>query len=196
MFGYIKGIIEEIAIDYLIIEANGVGFKLTTSQFTNKNVKVGEMSKLYTKMIVREDDIFLVGFYDKNEMRNFELLTSVSKVGPKVAFSILSTYDVMTLESIIASSDVNLLSKASGVGKKTAERIIVELRDKIARGSTDTVGNIFVQSDARDEALDALVSLGFSKSESSTVIDKILSKNSDISTNDLIKKALSNLGKF
>ena len=197
MFGYIKGIVEEIGIDYVVLDVNGIGFKLSTSQFTNQHLKLKEVMKLHTKMNVREDDISLLGFYDKRELKLFEQLVSVSKVGPKLAFSILSTYDVDRLGTIILQADANTLSKASGVGKKTAERIIVELRDKINKSSEtlpDT--SIYEVNDVKSETIEVLMSLGFNKSEIIQVVDKLFRENKDIETNELVKLSLGRLGKF
>lgn len=197
MFGYITGIVTEIYLDHVILETGGIGFKLTTSQFTNRNLEMGKSARLYTKLNVREDDISLLGFWDKREMKMFELLTSVSKVGPKAGFSILSTYDVENLQAIILRGDVNMLAKASGVGKKTAERIIVELRDKVDQKSdlpTVNISNILDSS--YDEALEVLLSLGFNKSEASVAIEDALAVNSKAQTNELVKVALSKLSKL
>ena len=196
MFGYIKGEVTEVYLDYAIIETGGVGFKLTTSQFTNERLEVGKQAKLFTKMNVREDDISLFGFLDKNEMRMFELLTSVSKVGPKVGFSVLSTYNTENLQVIISRGDVHMLSKASGVGKKTAERIIVELKDKI--GAVDAAAltlDKIINTDF-EEALQVLMSLGFNKVESSDAIEKAIAKYDPKNTNDMVKYALGNLSKL
>lgn len=197
MFGYITGIVTEIYLDHVILETGGIGFKLTTSQFTNRNLEMGKTARLYTKLNVREDDISLLGFWDKREMKMFELLTSVSKVGPKAGFSILSTYDVENLQAIILRGDVNMLAKASGVGKKTAERIIVELRDKVDQKSdlpTVNISNILDSS--YDEALEVLLSLGFNKSEASVAIEDALAVNNKAQTNELVKMALSKLSKL
>ncbi len=197
MFGYITGIVTEIYLDYVILETGGVGFKLTTSQFTNRNLKMGESAKLFTKLNVREDDISLLGFWDRREMKMFELLTSVSKVGPKAGFSILSTYDVESLQGIILRGDVNLLAKASGVGKKTAERIIVELRDKVDRSASAEVVDIHnILDGSFDEAVEVLLSLGFSKNESSAAVEQAIQQNASAQTNELVKLALSKLSKL
>ncbi len=197
MFGYITGIVTEIYLDYVILETGGVGFKLTTSQFTNRNLKMGERAKLFTKLNVREDDISLLGFWDRREMKMFELLTSVSKVGPKAGFSILSTYDVESLQGIILRGDVNLLAKASGVGKKTAERIIVELRDKVDRSASAEVVDIHnILDGSFDEAVEVLLSLGFSKNESSAAVEQAIQQNASAQTNELVKLALSKLSKL
>lgn len=197
MFGYIKGIVTEIFLDYVIIENSDIGFKLSTSQFTNRKLEIGKEAKLYTKLNVREDDISLLGFADRRELKMYELLNSVSKVGPKVAFSVLSTYDTDSLQAIINNSDAALLSKAPGVGKKTAERIILELRDKVdkkAVGMQPSIYNIF-EADT-DEALEVLMSLGFTKIEASRAVESAKAENPASDTSELIKFALGKLSKI
>lgn len=197
MFGYIKGIVTEIFLDYVIIENSDIGFKLSTSQFTNRKLEIGKEAKLYTKLNVREDDISLLGFADRRELKMYELLNSVSKVGPKVAFSVLSTYDTDSLQAIINNSDATLLSKAPGVGKKTAERIILELRDKVdkkAVGMQPSIYNIF-EAD-KDEALEVLMSLGFTKIEASRAVESAKAENPASDTSELIKFALGKLSKI
>lgn len=197
MFGYITGIVTEICPDHVIVETGGVGFKLTTSQFTNRNLEMGRSARLYTKLNVREDDISLMGFWDRREMKMFELLTSVSKVGPKAGFSILSTYDVENLQAIILRGDVNMLAKASGVGKKTAERIIVELKDKVDKNADTTAVQIGdLPESSHDEALAVLMSLGFNRSEASVAVEDALAVNGKAQTNELVKMALSRLSKL
>ena len=197
MFGYIKGTVTEIFLDYVIIENSDIGFKLSTSQFTNRKLEIGKEAKLYTKLNVREDDISLLGFADRRELKMYELLNSVSKVGPKVAFSVLSTYDTDSLQAIINNSDATLLSKAPGVGKKTAERIILELRDKVdkkAVGMQPSIYNIF-EADT-DEALEVLMSLGFTKIEASRAVESAKTENPASDTSELIKFALGKLSKI
>ena len=197
MFGYIKGTVTEIFLDYVIIENSDIGFKLSTSQFTNRKLEIGKEAKLYTKLNVREDDISLLGFADRRELKMYELLNSVSKVGPKVAFSVLSTYDTVSLQAIIINSDATLLSKAPGVGKKTAERIILELRDKVdkkAVGIQPSIYNIF-EADT-DEALEVLMSLGFTKIEASRAVESAKAENPASDTSELIKFALGKLSKI
>lgn len=197
MFGYINGIVTEIFLAYVIIENSGIGFKLSTSQFTNRKLEIGKEAKLYTKLNVREDDISLLGFADRRELKMYELLNSVSKVGPKVAFSILSTYDTDSLQAIINNSDATLLAKSPGVGKKTAERIILELRDKVdkkAVGMQPSIYNIF-EADC-DEAIEVLISLGFSKVEASKAVESAKAENPTSDTSDIIKIALGKLSKI
>ncbi|WP_028830282.1 Holliday junction branch migration protein RuvA [Proteocatella sphenisci] len=197
MFGYIKGIVTEIFLNYVIIENSDIGFKLSTSQFTNRKLEIGKEAKLYTKLNVREDDISLLGFADRRELKMYELLNSVSKVGPKVAFSVLSTYDTDSLQAIINNSDATLLAKSPGVGKKTAERIILELRDKVdkkAVGMQPSIYNIF-EADY-DEAIEVLISLGFSKMESSKAVEAAKAENLASDTSEIIKISLGKLSKI
>lgn len=197
MFGYIIGVVTEIFLDYVILESSKIGFKLNTSQFTNRKLEIGKEAKLYTKLNVREDDISLLGFADRKELKMFELLNSVSKVGPKVAFSILSTYDVNSLQAIINNADVASLSKSSGVGKKTAERIILELKDKVDKSAVGMQPSIYNLIETNyDEAIEVLISLGFAKLESTKAVESAKSANPTAETNDIIKFALGKLSKI
>ncbi|MGB5824041.1 MAG: Holliday junction branch migration protein RuvA [Proteocatella sp.] len=197
MFGYIIGVVTEIFLDYVILEASNIGFKLNTSQFTNRKLEIGKEAKLYTKLNVREDDISLLGFADRKELKMFELLNSVSKVGPKVAFAVLSTYDVNSLQAIINNADVASLSKSSGVGKKTAERIILELKDKVDKSAVGIQPSIYNLIETNyDEAIEVLISLGFTKMESTKAVESAKSANPTAETNDIIKFALGKLSKI
>ena len=144
MYSYIKGIIEEISLDHVVIDNNGIGYKINASANTIMKLQLGCECKIYTKLIVKEDDMSLCGFYDKEELRMCELLTSISKIGPKVGLGILSFASPKQIGAYILSEDIGKLSKAPGVGKKTAERIVLELKDKIDKNngtSTNTNGH-------------------------------------------------------
>ena len=154
MYSYIKGTVEEINLDYIVIDNNNIGYKINVSS---------NMAKIYTKLIVREDDMSLCGFATKEEMKMFELLTSVSKIGPKVGLSILSFASPGQLGAYILSEDVAKLSKAPGVGKKTAERIVLELKDKVDKNNVEFEPTLLSNEPiavSKDEAVDALVALG------------------------------------
>ncbi|SHH14340.1 Holliday junction branch migration protein RuvA [Tepidibacter thalassicus] len=197
MYQYIKGIVEEISIDYIVVESFGIGYRINTSQNTICNLKEGEEVKIYTKLIVREDDMSICGFKTKEELRMFELLNSVSKIGPKVALGILSFVEPKKLGSFILSGDVKALSKAPGVGKKTAERIILELKDKIDKNNIEF--NCVLRNDINrvsleiEEVVQALVALGYSLSEAKEAVNKC-NKNC-LETEELIKKCLAYLMK-
>ena len=194
MYSYIKGIIEEINLDHIVIDNNGIGYKINASANTIMKVKIGHECKIYTKLIVKEDDMSLCGFYDKEELKMFELLTSISKIGPKVGLGILSFASPRQIGAYILSEDIVKLSKAPGVGKKTAERIVLELKDKVDKNNVEFEATLLTSQPvvvSQDEALDALVALGYSLQESKEAIQKC--KKDGLNTEDIIKKSLSYL---
>lgn len=194
MFNYIKGSVEEINLNYIVIENNNIGYEINASTNTIADMRVGKEAKIYTKLIVREDDLNICGFSTKEELRMFELLTSVSKIGPKVGLSILSFSSPEKLGAFILSDDIANLSKAPGVGKKTAERIILELKDKIDKESVAFEPTLFSEKPiliSQDEAVEALVALGYSPMESKEAVQKC--KKDGLNTEDIIKKSLSYL---
>ena len=194
MYSYIKGTVEEIYLDRIVLENNGIGYEINVSSFTAQSVQKGKDAKIFTKLIVREDDMSLCGFATKEEMKMFELLTSVSKIGPKVGLSILSFASPGQLGAYILSEDVAKLSKAPGVGKKTAERIVLELKDKVDKNNVEFEPTLFNQAPTGlelDEAVEALLALGYSNVESKEAVQKF--KKDGLKTEDLIKKALTYL---
>ena len=194
MYSYIKGIIEEINLDHIVIDNNGIGYKINASANTIMKVKIGHECKIYTKLIVKEDDMSLCGFYDKEELKMFELLTSISKIGPKVGLGILSFASPRQIGAYILCEDIVKLSKAPGVGKKTAERIVLELKDKVDKNNVEFEATLLTSQPvvvSQDEALDALVALGYSLQESKEAVQKC--KKDGLNTEDIIKKSLSYL---
>ena len=194
MYSYIKGIIEEINLDHIVIDNNGIGYKINASANTIMKVKIGHECKIYTKLIVKEDDMSLCGFYDKEELKMFELLTSISKIGPKVGLGILSFASPRQIGAYILSEDIVKLSKAPGVGKKTAERIVLELKDKVDKNNVEFEATLLTSQPvvvSQDEALDALVALGYSLQESKEAVQKC--KKDGLNTEDIIKNSLSYL---
>lgn len=192
MYSYIKGTVEEIYIDSIVVENNGIGYKINVSSNTIMNLQVGEATKIYTKLIVREDDMSLCGFVSREELKMFELLTSVSKIWPKVALSILSFASPAQLGAYILSEDIGKLSKAPGVGKKTAERIVLELKDKVDKNNIEFEPTLLSQKPtliSQDESVDALVALGYTLSESKEAVQKC--KKDGMNTEAIIKKALT-----
>lgn len=194
MYSYIKGTIEELYLDHIVIDNNNIGYRINVSSNTLKDLQLGNMSKIYTKLIVREDDMSLCGFSTKEELEMFELLTSVSKIGPKVGLGILSFASPRQLGAYIVSEDIAKMSKAPGVGKKTAERIILELKDKIDKQNIEFEPTLLSQTPvavSQDEAVDALIALGYSTAEAKEAVDKC--KKTGLNTEDIIKKSLSYL---
>lgn len=193
MIGYIKGTVEYIGIDYVLIENNEIGYKLNASSNTLSQLNEGDRVKVYTKMIVREDDISLCGFYSKEELEMFNLLTSVSKIGTKLGLAILSFAMPSQLHLYISTSDTKTLSKAPGVGKKTAERMVLELKDRLGKLSIsgeDFVGKptVSMPTTSDGEAIDALIALGYTGQESKVAVDFV--KQPGMGVEDIVKKAL------
>ena len=188
MIGYIKGTVEDIGIDYVLIENNEIGYKLNASSNTLSQLSEGDRTKMYTKMIVREDDISLCGFYSKEELDMFNLLTSVSKIGTKLGLAILSFATPSQIHLYISTSDTKTLSKAPGVGKKTAERMVLELKDKL--GKLNISGEDLGGKPAMSipTTIDALVALGYTGQESKVAVDFV--KQPGMGVEDIVKKAL------
>ena len=194
MYSYIKGTVEEIYLDRIVLENNGIGYEINVSSFTAQSVQKGKDAKIFTKLIVREDDMSLCGFASRKELEMFKLLTSVSKIGPKVGLGILSCATPPQLSAYILSEDIAKLSKCPGVGKKTAERIILELKDKVDKESAEFEATLFNQAPTGlelDEAVEALLALGYSNVESKEAVQKF--KKDGLKTEYLIKKALTYL---
>ncbi len=181
-----------------VVECAGVGYACKITCTTSSQIgETGEDAFLYTYLHVREDNVELFGFYSKQEMHCFKLLISVTGVGPKMALSILSDMDPQSFALAVASGDSSMFKKTKGVGPKVAQRIVLELKDKVAKESItqETVkaaGNISVPvGDETSEAVTALITLGFTQSE---VMDAVSQLESGLSTEQIIKKALKILG--
>ena len=196
MYEYIKGKYIGINKDYVIIENNGIGYKIFTSGATMAEMpKVSEEVQLYLEQIVREDFIGLYGFKDREELEMFKLLISISGVGAKAALSLLSISRINNLKYAIIMEDDKHLCRAPGIGKKTAGRIILELKDKI---KTDEVSEcVDIQQGFEDmapsnanaigEALGALLSLGYSEKEAESALKKV---NREETVENIIKECL------
>jgi Holliday junction DNA helicase RuvA len=197
MFAYIKGIFEEKGNNYVVIDVGGVGYKIFMSNMAIATLgETGNVVKVHTYYYVREDNISLYGFASKEELKMFELLISVSGVGAKSAISMLSAISPSDFAMAIISDDVAKLKKVPGVGEKTAQRIILELKDKlkdeeIADNSGEEVANFVAKSVDAEEAIAALQILGYTKKD----IEKVLSQIdlSGMSTQDIIKIGLKYL---
>ncbi len=193
MIDYIKGKITQITPAFLTIETGGVGYFINISLTTFSALEGKDEFKILVHEVIREDSHQLFGFADKEEREIFRFLISVSGVGAATARMMLSSLSPAEIEKAIIGSEVNVLKSVKGIGLKTAQRIIVDLKDKL--GKQSETGEIFAFSDntKREEALSALVMLGFARSAVSKVLDKILREEKNLSVEDLIKRALKNL---
>ena len=190
MIEYIKGEITEVTPTYAVVENNGIGYFVNISLYTYTELQNSRSSMLYIYESIREDAHVLYGFIDKHERELFLLLISVSGVGPNSARMIQSSLSPSELENSIATSNVNSLKSVKGIGAKTAERIIVDLKDKIKAPSDSLSIQIPANNEIFDEALAALVMLGFSQQASQKVLKKLLSTSQSLNVEDVIKKAL------
>ncbi|MBU0612221.1 Holliday junction branch migration protein RuvA [Patescibacteria group bacterium] len=186
MIGSIKGKIILKTDKFLVVETGGVGYKINVSPDTlSRSLKTNDDIFLWTHTHVREDALDLFGFLEMEELRFFEMLISVSGIGPRSALTVLSIASIETLRKAISSNDIAYLTKISGIGRKTAEKIVIELRDKIGKDDKDV--------SLRDEldALEALKSLGYSQIDAREALKKI---TPDGDTNAKIREALKILG--
>ena len=172
MFYYLSGVVAEMEANLAVIDCGGVGYACATTNYTLSQLKKGEKAKLYTYMNVREDAVDLFGFSSQSELHSFKLLLGVSGVGPKAALSILSANTPANLAMAVVMGDEKALTAAPGIGKKLAQRIILELKDKLAKEQSsfgpDTGGSVPVMvlpNDKAKEAGAALAVLGYSGSE-------------------------------
>lgn len=193
MITHIRGKLIEKNPTHAIIEANGVGYWLNISLNTYSEIPDSEAVFLYTYLSVKEDSHTLYGFCTKVEREIFKLLISVSGVGPSIARTMISSMTTDEIQHAIASGNVGLIQSVKGIGAKTAQRVLVDLKDKISK--TFAVDEVFVSESNtnKNEALSALEVLGFNKKLSEKVIDKILKEDQSLSVEDLIKRALKNL---
>ena len=193
MITQIRGKLVEKNPTYAIIEANGVGYFINISLNTFSQLPDSENGFLYTHLAIREDAQTLYGFSTKKEREIFLLLISVSGVGPSIARTMLSSMSTDEIQHAIATGDVKVIQSVKGIGAKTAQRVLVDLKDKILKSyAIDEVSPISDNSN-KVEALTALEVLGFNKKQSEKVLDKILKEDNSLSVEELIKRALKNL---
>lgn len=199
MIGFVKGTIEESGENYLVVDCSGVGFELiaTSNAVSTFSGSQGQV-KIPTYMSVREDAMTLFGFVDTNEKVLFTKLISVSGVGPKMAITILSSISVVDLCLAIASADTITLSKVKGLGKKTAEKIIVELREKIGKVETGQISisnmnNLSLGGQEVEDAVMALESLGLSAVDAQKLVQRVAKP--DMKTEEIIRKCLKDMSR-
>jgi holliday junction DNA helicase RuvA len=193
MITHIQGRLIEKKPTDVVIDCNGVGYILNISLHTYSQIPDQENLKLYTHLQVREDSHTLFGFSSLSEREIFRLLISVSGIGTSIARTMLSSLTPKQVREGIAVGDVALIQSIKGIGLKTAQRVIIELKDKVLKIYDIDEGITSNNNTNSDEALSALEVLGFSKKQSERVVDKIISNNQDASVEVIIKEALKNL---
>jgi holliday junction DNA helicase RuvA len=198
MISSVRGEVLEVALDHVVIEAVGVGYRVNATPSTLATLRQGSQARLITAMIVREDSMTLYGFPDGDTRDLFLTLLSVSGVGPRLAMATLAVHDAPALRQALADSDVAALTRVPGIGKRGAERMVLELRDKVgvvgaagAAGAAPAVNGHAVRS----PVVEALVGLGFAAKQAEEATDKVLAADHDATTSRALRAALSLLGK-
>lgn len=199
LISFIKGILEYIDENWIIVDANGIGYKIAISSSTmGKLPSIGRQIKIFTHLQVREDEMSLYGFISHEELNMFERLISVNGIGPKGALGILSTISPADLCLAVITEDLKTLSSAPGIGKKTAQRMILDLKDKIKTVETlGEDGNQILelkQNSNIEEAISALIALGYARIEAAKAVKDIF--KDDMTVEEIIKYALKKLALF
>lgn len=195
MISYIKGDVKAISEEGFVIENNNIGYFINSTLTSLSNIQINNEYKIYTSMQVREDDISIYGFYSKEELEMFLLLISVSSIGPKIALGMLSSISSDEIKLAIVNNDIDKLTKAKGIGKKTASRIILELVDKVKKMVLPDASKIEqvspVENDNLGVARDALKNLGYMENDIARVLNEL--RDADLSLEALIKESLKRL---
>ena len=195
MIASVRGEVLEIALDHAVIEAAGVGYKIMATPSTLATLRRGDETRLITAMIVREDSQTLYGFADGEARDLFTTLLGVSGVGPKIALATLAVYDANALRRALADGDVAALTRVPGIGKRGAERLVLELRDKIGALPGAPGGAAVSGHAVGAQVVEALVGLGFAARQAEEACDKALAENPEATTASALRSALSMLGK-
>ncbi len=198
MISLLNGTVRSLLSDRAIIEVQGVGYAVLVTSATSASLTLGAPAILHTSLVVREDSLTLFGFLDEESKNTFELLQTVSGVGPKVALSILGSLSIEDLARAIAQENVGVIEKVPGIGKKGAQRMILELKGKMTRVGAHA-NHLSHQPAWREQLTSALVSLGFTPKDSDNAISALVSRlqnegidPADVALGDLLKKVLAN----
>ncbi len=197
MIAFLTGTVREVRPQSAVILAGALGYEVFCPASTLGRLKLNETAELHTRLIVREDSLTLFGFIDPDSVTLFDLLTSVTGVGPKLGLALLSAMPVSALAQGLLGADSKLLSSVSGVGKKTAERLVLELQNKVpeqlAAGAGHAGHKVTLTNSAAQDALEALLALGFREAQVRAVVAELLSQSPEQSADMLIRKSLGKL---
>ena len=195
MISSVRGEVLEVALDHVVIEAAGIGYRVNATPSTLAMLRQGSEARLVTAMIVREDSMTLYGFADSETRDLFLTLLSVSGVGPRLAMATLAVHDAAALRQALAGSDVVALTRVPGIGKRGAERMVVELRDKVGAVGAGAGAPAVNGNAVRSPVVEALLGLGFAAKQAEEATDKVLAADHDATRSDVLRGALSLLGK-
>lgn len=193
MYAFIKGKLEYTSKDFVVVDAHGVGYRIFTNLKSIESIgAVGSEVKLYTYLQVRDDALTLYGFYSREELDFFQLLISVNGVGPKAALSLLTVLSVSELSLAIATGDHKVLTKAPGIGVKTAQRVVLELKDKVMKQEIAAVEDVKIAGSSSDsvisEVVSALTALGYGQQEAAKMVSTVY--NEGMTVEEVLKRAL------
>ena len=197
MIASVRGEVLDIALDHSVIEASGVGYRVNATPVTLGALHRGSEARLFTTMIVREDSMTLYGFSDTESKDLFSLLQTVSGVGPRLAMATLAVLEPDALRRALSEGNLTALTRVPGIGKRGAERMVVELRDKVDAVATTAgaASGVVVGSSIRDQIVEALEGLGFPIKQAEQATDSVLAESPEATTSVALRSALSLLGK-
>jgi Holliday junction DNA helicase RuvA len=196
MISLITGAVRSISTDKVIVEVGGVGLSLSITSQTSSQLHLGASAQLFTSLVVREDSLTLFGFLDEQSRNTFELLQTVSGIGPKVALAVMGSHSAESLAKAIAQEDIKAIEKVPGIGRKGAQRLILELKGKLTDFGSGSAAQVH-QPVWREQLMSALISLGYSSKESDSAINEVLAQYSEqgvdgsgLELSELLKKVL------
>ncbi|MDO4478353.1 MAG: Holliday junction branch migration protein RuvA [Lachnospiraceae bacterium] len=201
MIAYIRGIVADLAENYLVLDNNGMGYRIFVPGRVLDTVGIGEEVRIYTHMGVREDALTLYGFTDKDDLGVFRLILNVSGIGPKTALAVLSTMSASELRFAVLSDDIKSISKVPGLGRKTAQKMILELKDKFdlnealetGLGGGNAAAVSADNSSVRSDAVMALTALGYGGTEAMRAVQAVLAAEPELTVEEVLKKALKKM---
>lgn len=196
MISRVRGQVLSIGLDHVVIEVGGVGLAITATPATLATLRTGDEAILSTTLIVREDSLTLFGFGDPQALELFGLLLTVSGIGPRIAMATLAVLDPNQLRAALAEGSVTVLTQVPGIGRKGAERLIIELRDKVGALASVTAESVAAgNGQIRGSVVEALTGLGFPAKQAEQAVDGVMAENGTSDTPTVLRKALATLGK-
>ncbi|KID30090.1 Holliday junction branch migration protein RuvA [Prauserella rugosa] len=196
MIASVKGEVLSVGLDHAVVEVGGVGMAVQATPATLATLRRGEQARLATSLVVREDSLTLFGFADTEARDLFALLQTVSGIGPRLALAALAVLDPDQLRTALADGNITVLTQVPGIGRKGAERLTLELRDKVLAADPAAAGAEaqHAAGAVRTEVVEALVGLGFAAKQAEQAVDKVAAENADADTSGLLRAALTTLG--
>lgn len=196
MISSVRGKVLEVGLDHAVVEVGGVGFEVRTTPATLSVLRRGEEAKLATALVVREDSLTLFGFADHQGRELFTLLTTVSGIGPRLALAILAVLEPDALRAALADGNITALTQVPGIGRKGAERLIIELRDKVGQlPGFAAAADGHANGNLRESVVEALLGLGFAARQAEQTVDAVLAEDGPKETSIVLRRALTTLGR-